>query len=227
MRNRLACLAALVLATSTLTTQIADACGGGYEARQRAPQVLSVSRHSHIRDHVVGVRSFALLRGSLEVQKTANWAIVAPGTYENAQLASLGRLAKPLELTVFSSQGVRVFKAQQHVALKYPTFQSNDTFDAIELPTRGHEEIMFALVGDYSTATWHRNDYRYTNEQGIHDTTLIWTRSFRDGRAQFELADGDRKLGIYPGTVKGALDIGGLRYVVASDDSGTARLIRV
>jgi hypothetical protein len=231
MRNHLACLATLVLATSPLvTTQIADACGG-YEAFQRAPQALTVTRH--VRGGEAPnwtARSFALL-GEVAYAKDAKWSLVSRGTYDNAQVAPLGRLSSPITVTLLGSHGPRVVKAQRHVALAYPMFQTtrmfqtDKTFDAIELPLRSNEVVEVALVGDYSDATWHSISYRYTREQGINDTNLMFESTYKDGAAYFELRDGDRKLGTHLGSVEGAVEIAGIRYIVATN-GGTARLIR-
>jgi hypothetical protein len=223
MRNHLACLAVLALATSTFTTQIADACGG-YDYKP-TPQALAVTRHVHTGAAPDwGTRSFALL-GQVEPAKDTKWTLVAPSTYDYAQVASLGRLSSPVTVTTLGSHGPRVVKAQRHFALAYAMFQNDKTFDAIELPMRRNEKIEVVLVGDHSDAAWHSISYRYTHEQGINGTDLMFTASYKDNTAQFELTDGERKLGTHIGTVEGAVDIDGVRYIVATN-AGSARLIR-
>ncbi len=215
--------AALLLAAAPLTTQIADACGG-YEMFQRAPQALAVSRHMSS-DVVTPLRSFAIL-STIDTPRNVQWTGVAHRTYDAAKITSLGTMSSPIKVTLIGTHPPRVVTLRRHVALANAMYQLDSTFDAVELPTRRNEEIAVVLVGDYSDATWHPIHGRYTREQPIAETGLHFTPLFKDNIAHFELRHGDRKLGTHPGSVTGAVDIDGVRYVVVSD-LGVARLMRV
>lgn len=79
-----------------------------------------------------------------------------------------------------------------------------------------------ALVGNHPGAIWLKFERTFKPTNSIAGTTIAIKNERRDddGR-RFSVLDGKRSLGTYRGTVLGAIDVNGARYVVVKGDDGT------
>lgn len=197
----LPCFAALVLAASPLTTQIAEACGGYGSFQPAPPRAMLVSSHFHSGTPTADGgwsaqrRSFALLEKRAENRDSWRWAFVAPRTYDSTRIRSLGAMPART-LTLVGPSGTRVVTVKHHVELAGAGFRHKDVHEATELRLASDDKFEIALDGNLPDATWH------------------------------ELGDDTASLGTYPGHVLGVVDVGGARYVAVSVD-GAAQLFAI
>jgi hypothetical protein len=221
------CLLAALLTATTLTTQIAAACGGSYESVRRPPQLMVLSSH-HVYSKPDGDvpsstrRTFAITRANLDVGADAAWERLAPMTYDYTDVLSLANLTSPMTVTVVGESGTRVVRSNTRVALKNAMFISGSLFEGVELPLASEDRFEIALAGSHRDAVWHDlvGSYTYTNR--IAGTNLSATHSYDDGKPMVALRAGKQDLGSYEGYVVGAVDVGGARYVVLKTRLGTA-----
>ena len=116
LRQFIPALVAGLLATTTLTTSVASACGG-YIQVDPAPRVLAVSSHSVLKGERWTHRAFVVLEQSLQPAAEKLWALLAPGTYDATRIKLLSRLAQPVEVTLVGPSGARVVKTDKQVGL--------------------------------------------------------------------------------------------------------------
>jgi len=225
------CFLAALLATATLTTQIAAACGGSYETARRAPQVMLLSSHYVYGQTASEVpstarRSFALTRTRLDVGADAPWERLAPMSYDNTEILALHELSTPMTVTLVGESGTRVVRSDSRVALKNAMFISDSEFEGVEIPLSNEDRFDIVLAGSHCDAVWHDmvGSYTYTNK--IAGTNLSATFSHGDGKPMVALRAGKQALGSYEGYVVGAVDVGGDRYVVMKTTTGTAYTVR-
>lgn len=201
---------ALVVATVTLTTQIAAACGGTYGARPR-PSVLVVTSHS-----IPTPRSFAIL-GALDAD-VADWQHLAPRTFDPTSIASLGTLDVPMTLTLVGPERARVVTATQQVGLANLFFShTSSKVRAVEIPRAKGDDVVVALRGRVPGARLVLPEYRMDGTVVlVEDLTAVHRASGND-RA-FDLHRGTQFLGTHEGSVVGILTVDGAQYVVAERD---------
>jgi hypothetical protein len=151
-------LLAALLATTTLTTSIAAACGGYVEINP-APRVLAVSTH-HLNPGAPRKRNvdraFVVLGASSNDVGEGDWNFIAPRTFDTTQLAMLSPLATATELTLVGPSGTRVVKATQQVALRRG-WTADKTQLALEVPVKAGEQFVIAIPGRVTDARWHEN----------------------------------------------------------------------
>ena len=226
MRNLLPCLALATLALLPLTTPNADACGG-YEAARPAPQVTLVSSHnaelSTRGARKFGRRSFAIINNQPTLPEHPSWRRLLSTSYDATQVAPAIAYDVPQTLTLVGSSATRLVKSGRRVALKHAMWQLDSMFEAFELPVQAGDDFVIALRGDHTGAVWHGlDDYR------VAGTSLSIKRDRKFGEGpRFTVLDGKRTLGAYNGTVLGALDVDGSRYLVVTAGDGMATTIAV
>jgi hypothetical protein len=227
-------LLAAVLATTTLTTQIAAACGG-YADFKPAPRVLAVSSHSIVdtKQHWTR-RAFVVLEQSIEADDSA-WKWLAPYTYDPTHILTIGRLAKPMEVTLVGPSGTRVVKADQQVALSRSWHIGHEQKRiALEVPVAERDQFTVAIAGRATDATWHElgaaddsaattwwlakqgiKQPKHVRAIGITGTTIDLVEYSVDGMTQTIARNGDRQATLGASTRPlGAVTTAGRTFVV-------------
>jgi hypothetical protein len=150
-------LFAAVLATTTLSAQVASACGG-YVARNPAPRVLAVSSHSVPTSKAQRRwinRTFVVLEQSIDADDAA-WQWLAPYTYDTTHILTMARLATPMEVTLVGPGGARVVKTDKQVALSRDWHIGHDQKRvALEVPVGQRDRFEIAIAGRVTDAKWH------------------------------------------------------------------------
>lgn len=200
---------ALVVATLTLTTQIAAACGGSYGTRKR-PTVMLISTHSQ-----PTLRSFALM-SPIEVGDSA-WERLFPHSFDPTQITSLGELDTPMTLTLVGPTRTRVVQANRRVGLANADFRMGTRMSALEIPRSRKDDFVLAVRGEAPGAQFVMPEYRMDGTVVLAEGLTAVHRMVGDDRG-FELQRGSRSLGTHVGTVFGILTVDGERYVVADRD---------
>lgn len=227
----LPCLAALVLATSPLTTPTAEACGGYGSFKPAPPRAMLVTSHFHSGKPTADGgwsaqrRSFALLAKRAENRDSWRWAFVAPRTYDSTRVRSLGAMPART-LTLVGKSGTRVVTVKSHVELAGELFSRDDVHEATELRLGPNDDFELALDGSLPAATWRDVDITYSGHGTIPGTTLALTRKHTDGGTVFELHYGAQSVGTYRGSPFGVVDLGSSRYVAVRVD-GAAQLVEI
>ncbi len=219
------CLLATLLASATLAPQIADACGGSYEAIRRAPQVMLLSSH-----HVYPTaerRAFAITRTNLDLGADAAWERIAPMSYDYTDILSLEKLETPMTFTLVGRSGTRVVRSDSRVALRNDMFISGSQFEGVEIGLGNEDEFEIVLAGRHRDAVWHDTVATYSMTSPISGTNLKATQSYVDGKPMVQISVGSSDRGTFEGYVAGAVDVGGSRYVVMKTTFGTAYTLEV
>lgn len=203
------CALALALATTTATTQIADACGGSY-GLDLPPQVMLVSDHvrsSH--------RAFVILGDRAGNDDDGSYERLAPMTYDYTLIKELEPLAHAMTFTLVGTHGRRVVSADRHVALKHVLWSHGSHVDGMEVAV--NEDFAIALHGDVRDATWHVSEYA----RGRHVLPFgITATSNKEGG--YTVRVGTRSLGTHAGALKGLLEMNGKRYIVMKNGTQTS-----
>jgi hypothetical protein len=239
-------LLAAVLATTTLSAQVASACGGSYVDFNPAPRVLAVSTH-HLNPGGPGPRNdraFVVLAQSSDAVSNDDWDFIAPRTFDATQLAVLSPLATPMEVTLVGPSGTRVVKTKQQVALRRGLTGKQQRL-ALEVPLRANQEFAIAIQGRASDAKWHSlfakdasaKTASWLRQQGITDAKYIAVRAIKgtgfelvdfqrnDGNWHHIVRDGGTSVGAAAASVPiGALTTQGRTFVVFSTDQQVSLL---
>ncbi len=227
-------LLAAVLATTTVTTSIADACGG-YVRVDPAPRVLAVSTHTLFGNERHRSRAFVVLEQSIKSDGNNLWELLAPGSYDSTRIKALSRLATPMELTLVGPSGPRVVKTDKQFALTHLLyFAWNDARIGLEVPVKRGEHFTVAIAGRADDATWGEVEYHegtaattwWLGQQGIKDAQYVGLRTI-EGMAfdiveysqgdtnHFVVRDGDRTVGLAAnGRVLGSVTTKGRSFLV-------------
>jgi hypothetical protein len=231
MRNLLPCLALAAFATVPFTSSTAEACGGGYESNVPSPpQVTLVQTHRadlSTPGERFGTRSFALLGTSPTLPQKPVWKRLMTTSYDPTEVTQALTYYVPTTLTLLGPSGARIVKSHRRVALKNALWQADSVFDAVELRVPSDETFTVAILGDHSGAVWHDIEGSYTWTNKIKGTSLSITRKHDGNGTQFTLTNGKRTVGSYSGTVMGAIDVDGLRYLVVASSNGMASALAV
>ena len=225
-------LLAAVLATTTVSTSIAVACGG-YVRVDPAPRVLAVSTHTSFDGPRSSTRAFVELHLLLDAKTP--WQRVAPRSYDNAQIFTMSPLAKPMEVTLVGPSGARVIKTAKQVALKGSWQIGWDKRRiALEAPVKQGERFAIAIAGRAADATWGETEYHegtaattwWLGQQGIKDVQYVGLRTIKDmafdiveysqgDTNHFVVRDGDRTVGLAAnGRVLGSVTTKGRSFLV-------------
>jgi hypothetical protein len=138
---RLALLAAL-LASTSIATPIADACGGDFGPR--APRMFLVSQHNG--------RTFVLLDKRVPSLEGVAWKGEAM-TYDHTLVAAAPAFATARKLTLVAPGHTRRLASANHVLVQ-PAWDSHDPMNALEIFPRGEEQARLAVDGEFATVVW-------------------------------------------------------------------------
>ncbi len=228
MHNLLPCLALAALVTTPLT-RTAEACGGSYESpRPAPPQISLVTTHTTglatSRMPSRGRMSFAIIGIEPTQPEKLEWRRVSSSTsYDPTEVAPTGYYHRHT-LTLLGASGTRVVSTKNQVALKNVRWNYDALFDALTLPVAANDNFTIALRGDHAGAVWHAFRPTFVQPSSIAGTNL----SIKRGRgASFTILDGKREIGSHEGTVLGAVDLDGARYLVVTSGDGFATTIAV
>lgn len=211
-------LSALVLTTTTFTTQIASACGP-YGHVEPAPQVMLVSsHHMHTRDlrgePTEHTRGFVLFGNSTEVTGTHEWPFVAPMTFDSTRVRD-GGTATPETVTLIGPSGMReVTTGSRRVLLAGAFFKHGAVHEAAEVGMRAGDNFEIAVRGRVPAAAWHGLEYTADDTLRVSGTKLWIDRSSTGDQDTVVVRAGARVLGSYRGTALGVLAIDGSRYLI-------------
>jgi hypothetical protein len=239
-------LLAAVLATTTVSTSIADACGG-YVRVDPAPRVLAVSTHTSFNGARSTSRAFVVLEQPVQLDAKTPWQLVAPRSYDNTQIFTMSPLANPMEVTLVGPSGARVIKTAKQVALKGSWQIGWDkTRIALEAPVKQGERFAIAIAGRAADATWGEIEYHegtaattwWLGQQGIKDPQYVGLRTIKGmafdiveysqgDTTHFVVRDGDRTVGLAAnGRVLGSVTTNGRSFLVFDTD-GQIRLLEL
>ncbi|HEY5920979.1 MAG TPA: hypothetical protein VIV11_04880 [Kofleriaceae bacterium] len=226
------CLLLTALASITLTTQIAAACGG-YVQVDPAPRLLLMSSHGFHEPGAWRLRTFVLLEEAPQIDDNTVWTPVAPGRYDGPKIAALPRLVTPRAVTLIGPSGVRVVETDQLVAFsKSPHIGLEQIRTAVEVRVGHYEKLPIAVAGRDNDAKWHELGNNTASEatkqwlakrgiktqhvklQAIQGGKFSVVRYFSNGTAQFLVRQGDREVGRASGNLIGAMMFDG-RMLVA------------
>lgn len=231
-------LLAAVLATTTLSTSIADACGG-YVRVDPAPRVLAVSSHGLRQSERWTQRAFVVLEQTIKPEGNKHWNLLAPGTYDSTQIMALSRLATPMEVTLVGPSGARVVKTDKQFALTHVLYFAWDqTRVGLEVPLKADERFTVAIAGRATDATWGEIEYHegtaatrwWLERQGIKDAQHVGLRTIKSmsfdiveysqgDTTHFAVRDGDRTVGLAAnGRVLGSVTTKGRSFIVFDTD---------
>ena len=135
-------LVAAVLASTSIATPIADACGGDYGPR--APAMFLVANHHG--------RTFVLLDKRVPSLEGVAWKGEAM-TYDHTQVAAAPAFAAARKLTLVGPKRTRRLASANHVFIK-PTWESRDPMNALEIFPRGEERERIAIDGQFASVAW-------------------------------------------------------------------------
>jgi hypothetical protein len=229
-------LLAAVLVTTTVTTQIASACGGDFGL---PPQVLAVSQHivhpTRARERS-GDRAFVVLGAPIKDDGKSAWSFVAPRTFDTMQFLPLPPRLVPMEVTLVGSNGARVVKTDKQVALRNG-WQDKQPRLALEVSVHDGESIGFAIIGNASDAKWSQLAAGkasvltswWLGRQGVSDIESVALSSVAgsgfevvqyssNDKTQFMVREKDRSMGVpMRGRVLGAVTTGGRAYLLVEN----------
>lgn len=134
-------LIAAAAALSAMPSSRADACGGYV----REPQVLVVSTH-HLPRAEGGARRRMFVILDERAPEGLAWTRLAPGSYDDAKIASAPPLAEPMEVTLVGPSGTRTVKLRERVYLA-SSWQWRQPTAALEVEPAPGEELELALRG--------------------------------------------------------------------------------
>lgn len=224
-----------VFATTTLTTEIAAACGD-YVQVDPAPRVLAISTHYVLDGERSTNRAFVVLERSIEPQRDKQWDLLAPGTFDTTRFLVLPRLASPMEVTLVGPSGTRLVQTDKQVALAGGwQIGFDQTRVALEVPVQANEQFAVAIAGRATDARWHVVDYHeqptaqtkwWLQKHGIEGVEYVVLRTIRDmpfdlveysqgGTTRFIVRDRGRTSGLAAnGSVLGAVTTKGRSFIV-------------
>ncbi len=226
-------LVAAVLASTTIATRIADACGGDYGPR--APAMFLVADHHG--------RTFVLLDKSVPSLEGLTW-FRDRMTYDSSEIAPAPAFATARKLTLVGPDRTRRLASANHVFIK-PAWESRDPMNALEIFPRGIEQARIAVDGQFTkvawnelasqpigleTAAWAQNpgfspplDPSLMSLSKVVGTNLelvtAWTSA--DGKSistTYVRTPGAQPYGGYRGSPLGVVTLDGTRYLVLVDD---------
>lgn len=229
-------LLAALLATTTITTSVAFACGDPRPV-DPAPRVLAVSTHGFVGTHERWThRAFVVLEKSIDADDSA-WKWLAPATYDATHILMMSRLATPMELTLVGPSGTRVVKADKQVALSRTWgIGVGQKRLALEVPVGNRDRFSVAIAGRATDATWRElgdsqesaaatwwlqqqgiTNPQYVRVQTIAGTAFELVEYYKDGMAHVVARGGDRELGLAAdASPLGAVTTAGRTFVVFS-----------
>jgi hypothetical protein len=227
-------LVAALLASTSIATRIADACGGDYGPR--APAMFLVSNHNG--------RTFVLLDKNVATPErlawsreriTYDWTEVAPGT----------AFATARKLTLVGADRTRRLASANHVFVKQAS-DSRDPMNALEIFPKGVEQARIAVDGQFTSVVWNElasqplglETVAWAQNPGFSppidpqmmslskvvgtDLELITGWSFdihgKGISATYVRTPGAKPYGGYRGAPIGVVTLDGTRYLVLVDD---------
>jgi hypothetical protein len=227
-------LVAAVLASTSIATPIADACGGDYGPR--APAMFLVANHNG--------RTFVLLDKRVPSLEGVAWKGEAM-TYDHTLVAAAPAFATARKLTLVGADRTRRLASANHVFIK-PAWESRDPMNALEIYPRGVEQARIAVDGEVKTVVWNElapqqlglETAAWAQNPGFTppldpqlmslarvagtDVELITAHTYgADGKGTattYVRALGAKPYGGYPGAPIGVVTLDGVRYLVLVND---------
>jgi hypothetical protein len=194
---RLSTSFAALLAFASLHTAPATACGWV------EPTLHRITAHS-VPGH--GARSFVVLGAAPAVRESA-WRLLAPMSYDGTAIATLQDEA-PRKITLLGPTGATTVSSAHRVALDHSWELGKGAREAIEVQTSDYARPTIAIEGDARGAKWHQIVSR--DGEFIADTELRVVPT----EGGFIVTQNDRTIATGVGSVLGAFDLHGRRYVV-------------
>jgi hypothetical protein len=136
-------LVAALLASASLATPIADACGGG-DYGPRAPAMFLVSNHNG--------RTFVLLDKRVPSLEGLAWTGETM-TYDHTLVAAAPAFPTARKLTLVGAEPSRRLASATHVFVQ-PAWDSHHPMNAQEIYPRGEERARIAVDGQFTTTVW-------------------------------------------------------------------------
>lgn len=226
-------LVAAVLASTSIKTQIADACGGDYGPR--APAMFLVANHHG--------RTFVLLDKNVPSVEGLSW-FSDRMTYDSSEIAVAPAFATARKLTLVGPDRMRRLASVNHVVIK-PAWESRDPMNALEIVPREPEQVRIAVEGRFATVVWNElasepvglETAAWAQAPGFSppldpatmslskvvgtNVELITAWTYADGSSistTYVRTPGAEPYGGYRGSPLGVVTLDGRRYMVLVDD---------
>ena len=227
-------LVAALLASTSISTSVADACGGDFGPR--APAMFLVSNHNG--------RTFVLLDKSVPSLEGVAWKGEAR-TYDTTLVAAASAFATARTLTLVGADRTRRLASANHVFIK-PAWDSHDPMNALEIFSKGTEHARIAIDGQFTTVVWNELasepvgletvawaqnpgfspplDARLMSLSKVVGTDLELITAYTydtDGKgisSTYVRTPGAKPYGGYRGSPLGVVTLDGTRYMVLDND---------
>lgn len=151
-------LVAALLASTTIATRIADACGGDYGPR--APAMFLVSNHNG--------HTFVLLDKNVPSLEGVTWK-GAEMSFDPTVVAAAPAFATARKLTLVGSARTRRLASANHVFVRVA---AHDPMNALEIFPRGEERARIAVDGQFATVVWNE-----LSSQPLGLETVAWAQN--------------------------------------------------
>lgn len=136
-------LVAALLASTSLATPTADACGGGM-SYPLPPTMYLVATHNG--------RTFVLLDKRVPSLEGVTWTRKHE-SYDFTETASAPAFSTPRKLTLVGATRPRRLASANHVFIK-PVVETRDAMNAIEVPIDQEQRMQIAIEGDVKNVAW-------------------------------------------------------------------------
>lgn len=227
-------LVVALLASTSLATPTADACGGG-RYYPPAPAMFLVATHNG--------RTFVLLDKRVPSLEGVTWARNFE-SYDTTEIARAPRFPEARTLTLVGATSTRRLASAKHVFIK-PAFETRDAMNAVEVPLDGEQRMQIAIDGTVQNVAWSEAESAplgleaaaWGRNPGFSppldpstmslakvagaDIDLIMAWTYADGRSiptTYVRIGGAQPYGGYRGAPRGVVTVDGTRYLVLVED---------